>query len=229
MRTIVRFIVRLIIKLAVHVEVSGYEYLPPKGGFIAATNHLGIIDAALAFSVLDRWDIFIPVGEKWKDVPILHWMGKHLNFIFVDRFNPDLKALREMIHRLEQGQTMIIAPEGTRARDERLAEGKPGVAYLAAKSGFPVVPVAIAGSEDRIIFGNLKRLRRSRVTVTGSPAITVPPIPKTDREPFLRTWTDEIMCRVAVMLPEKNRGFYAGHPRVKELLDEANGRPQENI
>lgn len=220
MRNLIRFIIRLIIKLAVHVEIRGYEHLPPTGGFIAATNHLGIIDAALAYYALDRWDIFVPVAEKWEQVPILRWLGKYLNFVFVDRFNPDLKAMRAMIHRMEQGQTAIVAPEGTRARDEKMAEGKPGVAYLAAKSGLPVLPVALAGTEDRVIFGNLKRLRRSRVTVTGGAAIHVPPIPKTGREEYLRHWTDEIMCHIAVMLPERNRGHYADHPRLKELLNE---------
>lgn len=119
---------------------------------------------------------------------------------------------------MEEGQTLIIAPEGTRARDEKMAEGKHGVAYLAAKSGFPIVPVALAGTEDRVIFGNLKRLRRSRVVVTGGPAFTLPPLPKEDRDATLQKHTDEIMCRIAAMLPEKNRGYYAGHPRLKEFL-----------
>jgi 1-acyl-sn-glycerol-3-phosphate acyltransferase len=218
MRTIIRALIRLVINLAVKMEVRGYENLPPKGGFIIATNHLGIIDAALAFYALDQWDLFIPVAEKWEENWFLRWLGKHLNFIFVDRFNPDLKALREMIRRMEEGQTLVIAPEGTRARDEKMAEGKPGVAFLAAKSGFPVLPVALAGTEDRVIFGNLKRLRRSRVSVTGGPAIAIPPLPRDRREEALKEATDEIMCRIAVMLPEKNRGHYAEHPRLKELL-----------
>jgi len=217
MRNFIRALIRLVINLAIKMDVHGYENLPPKGGFIIATNHLGIIDAVIAHYALDQWDLFIPVAEKWEQNPLLRWLGKHLNFIFVDRFNPDLKALREMIRRMEEGQTLVIAPEGTRARDEKMAEAKPGVAYLAAKSGFPIIPVALAGTEDRIIFGNLKRLRRSHVSVTGGPAFTVPPIPKENREEFLKQWTDEIMCRVAVMLPERNRGYYAENPRLKEL------------
>ncbi len=218
MRRLVRFIVRLIVRLAVNVEIHGYENLPTKGGFVVATNHLGILDAALAYYALDQWDLFLPVAEKWEEVPILRWLGKHLNFIFVDRFNPDLKAIREMIRRMEEGQTLIIAPEGTRARDEKMAEGKPGVAYLASKSGFPIIPVALAGTEDRVIFGNLKKLCRPRVVVTGGPAFRLPPLPKENRDETLRKYTNEIMCRIAVMLPEKNRGFYAEHPRLKELL-----------
>ena len=221
MRNFIRSLIRLVINLVADVEISGRENLPPKGGFVVATNHLGILDAAMAYYALDQWDLFVPVAEKWEENALLRWLGKHLNFIFVDRFNPDLKALREMIHRMEDGQTLVIAPEGTRARDEKMAEAKAGVAYLAAKSGFPVLPVALAGTEDRIIFGNLKRLRRSRVRVTGGAAFHVPPIPRENREEFLKQWTDEIMCRIAVMLPEQNRGHYAEHPRIQQLLNES--------
>ena len=221
MRNFIRFLIRLVINLVVKVETSGWEYLPRQGGFVIATNHLGILDAAMAYYALDEWNLFVPVAEKWEENALLRWLGKHLNFIFVDRFHPDLKAIREMIRRMEAGQTLVIAPEGTRARDEKLAEGKAGVAYLAAKSGFPILPVAIAGTEDRIIFGNLKRLRRSRVKLTGGPAFTIPPIPRENREEFLKHWTDEIMCRIAAMLPEHNRGHYAEHPRLKQLLSES--------
>jgi 1-acyl-sn-glycerol-3-phosphate acyltransferase len=220
MRNLIRSLIRFVINIIASVEISGWEHLPPKGGFVVATNHLGILDAAMAYYALDRWDLFVPVAEKWEENAFLRWLGKHLNFIFVDRFHPDLKAMREMIRRMEDGQTLVIAPEGTRARDEKMAEAKPGVAFLAAKSGFPVLPVALAGTEDRVLFSNFKRLRRTHIRVTGGPAISVPPIPRENREEFLKQWTDEIMCRVAVMLPEHNRGFYADHPRLKELLAE---------
>ena len=220
MRNFIRSLIRFIINVVAKVEISGWEYLPRQGGFVVATNHLGILDAAMAYYALDQWNLFIPVAEKWEENAFLRWLGKYLNFIFVDRFNPDLKALREMLHRMEEGQTLVIAPEGTRARDEKMAEAKPGVAYLAAKSGFPILPVALSGTEDRIVFGNLRRLRRSHVKVTGGPPFTIPPMPRENREEFLKQATDEIMCRIAVMLPEHNRGYYAEHPRLKQLLNE---------
>ena len=149
----------------------------------------------------------------------MRWLGKQLNLIFVDRFNPDLKAMREMIKRMEDGQTLVIAPEGTRARDEKMAQGKPGVAYLASKMGWQIVPVAISGTEDRIFRGNLKQLRRTHIKITAGKSFMLPPFPKENREAVLQEYTDEIMCRIAVMLPERNRGYYAEHPRLKELLN----------
>ncbi|NUQ59273.1 MAG: 1-acyl-sn-glycerol-3-phosphate acyltransferase [Anaerolineales bacterium] len=151
---------------------------------------------------------------------ILRWLGGHLNAIFIDRFNPDLKSMREMMKRMEEGQTLVIAPEGTRARDEKMAQGKPGAAYLASKMGWTIVPVAISGSEDRLVLHNLKRFKRTPIRLVAGKPFTLPSFPKENREERLQEYTDEIMCRIAAMLPEHNRGYYANHPRLKELLEE---------
>lgn len=218
MKTIIVGIIRVVIWLVARVEIKGYENIPSKGGFVLAVNHLGFLDAPLAYYALDNWNLFIPVAEKWAEYGILRWLGKHLNAIFVDRFNPDLKSMREMMKRMEDGQTLVIAPEGTRARDEKMARGKPGVAYLASRSGWTILPVAISGSEDRLVLGNLKRFKRTTIRLTAGKTFTLPPFPKENREEKLQEYTDEIMCRIAVMLPEHNRGYYADHPRLQELL-----------
>ncbi|NWF63454.1 MAG: 1-acyl-sn-glycerol-3-phosphate acyltransferase [Chloroflexi bacterium] len=219
-KPIIVWIIRFVINCVARVKASGYENIPEKGGFVIAVNHLGFLDAPLAYYALDNWNLFIPVAEKWAKSAILRWLGKHLNAIFIDRFNPDLKAMREMINRMEQGQTLVIAPEGTRARDEKMAQGKPGVAYLASKMGWTIVPVAIIGTEDRIVLGNLKRFKKTNINLIAGKSFTLPPFPKENREEKLQEYTDEIMCRIAAMLPEHNRGFYAGHPRLKQLLAE---------
>ncbi|MBI2333289.1 MAG: 1-acyl-sn-glycerol-3-phosphate acyltransferase [Chloroflexi bacterium] len=220
MKRFIVWFIRFIIKRIANVEASGYENLPEKGGFVIAVNHLGFLDAPMAYYALDDWNLFIPVAEKWEESPILRWLGKHLNAIFIDRFNPDLKAMREMMNRMADGQTLVIAPEGTRARDEKMAQGKPGVAYLASKMGWTILPVAISGSEDRIVLHNLKHFKKTSIHLKAGKSFTLPPFPKENREEKLQEYTDEIMCRIAVMLPEKNRGYYAEHPRLKEFLAE---------
>ena len=216
-KNIIRSIIRTLLRLVAKVEIIHKENLHESGSYAFATNHLGILDALLAYYVLERWDFFIPVAEKWEEYAFLRWLAKHLNIIFIDRFNPDIRALRLILRRMDKGQVLIIAPEGTRSRTERMAEGKSGVSYLASKSQFPVIPVALTGTEDRIFFGNLKRLKRTKVTVTIGEAFTLPPLPKKNKDKALKEYTDEIMCKIAVMLPEKYRGFYAEHPRLREL------------
>jgi 1-acyl-sn-glycerol-3-phosphate acyltransferase len=218
MRNFLKWLIRLVFNLVADIEVAGREHVPESGAFVIATNHIGIIDIAMFHYVFDRFDMFIPVGEKWEKNSFIRFLGKNLNFLFVDRFKPDLKALRKMISLMESGHALVIAPEGTRSCTGALIEAKPGVAYLAARSGFPVVPVAITGTEDKVIIGNIKRFRKSKITLTGGAPFVIPPLPRESRDEALKTALDEIMCRIAALLPERYRGVYADHPRLKELL-----------
>lgn len=218
MRNLIRWLIRRLFNLIAHVEVRGYENLPTEGSFVLATNHLGIVDVPIAFYALDRWDMFVMIGEKWGDVGLLRWVGKYFNFLFIDRFNPDIKALRKVISLMKADNILVIAPEGTRSRVGALIEAKPGVSYLASKLDRPIVPVAIVGTEDKVLMSNLKKLRRSHFLITAGQPFTLPPLPRENRDEVLKQYTDEIMCHIAALLPEKYRGFYANHPRLKELL-----------
>lgn len=218
MRNFIRWLVRLLFNLIARVELKGYEHLPKEGSFVIATNHLGIVDAPIAFYALDRWDMFVLIAEKWEKVALFRWLGKHFNFIFIDRFNPDIKSLRKAISLMEEDNILVIAPEGTRSLVGSLIEARPGVSYLAARLNRPILPVALTGTEDSALFGNLKKLRRAHITVTAGPTFTLPPLPRENRDEVLKQYTDEIMCRIAALLPEKYRGVYADHPRLKEIL-----------
>ena len=212
-----RAIVRFAMKLIANIEVYGREKMPD-GNFIAAANHLGRLDTAALFCVIDRDDIIMPVAEKYKNHPLFGLMGRAVNAIWLNRFEADYSALREILARMEKGGMLVIAPEGTRSKTEALQEAKLGVAFLASKSGYPVIPVAVTGTEDRAILENLKHFRRSKIVIRGGDPFKIE-LPKgKGREEAMRTATDEIMCRIAAMLPEKYRGVYADHPRLKELL-----------
>jgi 1-acyl-sn-glycerol-3-phosphate acyltransferase len=142
--------------------------------------------------------------------------------VWLNRFEADFSALREILARMQKGGLMVIAPEGTRSKTEALQQGKMGAAFLASKSGYPVLPVALSGTEDRAVIENLKRFRRSKIRAVAGEVFTVD-IPKgKGREQAMRDATDEIMCRLAAELPEKYRGVYAEHPRLKELLANKN-------
>lgn len=219
MRRFLRLLIRFLINLIADVQISGYEYLP-EGSFVIASNHLGFLDVLLLFYAIDRPDMFIPVAEKWEKVALFRWLRKPLNLVFIDRFNPDIKALRKILHLMEAGNILVIAPEGTRSRTETMAEGRPGVAYLAARLERPIVPVGLYGTEDRKVLENLKHFRRSKIVVRAGPAFRLPPLPTRDRDQALRAYTDEIMCRIAALLPEKYRGVYREHPRLQELLQQ---------
>jgi 1-acyl-sn-glycerol-3-phosphate acyltransferase len=65
---------------------------------------------------------------------------------------------------------------------------------------------------------SFKKLKRPIAKIIVGDPFIVPPLPKQDRDVFLKTQTDEIMARIAILLPESHRGVYTNHPRVAELL-----------
>lgn len=217
MRAFLSRLIRILINIIAQVEIEGLEHVPQAGGYVMATNHLGRLDVALLFYALEG-NFILPVAEKYEH----HWLfgpvGDAMGAIWLDRFNADVRSVREILARMKAGGILVIAPEGTRSKSESMAAGKPGGAYLAMKAGLPILPVALAGTEDRLVLERLKRFRKSRIKVVVGPPFTLPPIKGRDREAALQEYTDEIMCRIAALLPEKYRGVYADHPRLKELL-----------
>ncbi len=216
---IICFFIRLIIRLIARVELSGRENLPAAKGYVIASNHIGKLDAALVYYALDRPDIIMLIAEKYRKNAFWRWLAKQVDGIFIDRFNPDIRALREAMKRLQKGGVLAIAPEGTRSMTGALIEAKPGGIYLAWKSGVPILPVALTGTQDAVVKERLTHFKRLNIKVTLGPAFTLPQEAKgKDREALLKEYTDEVMCRIAALLPEEMRGVYVGHPRLKELL-----------
>ena len=190
----------------------------PQGNVLLAANHLGRLDTAVLLYALDREDLIIAIAEKYKNHPLFGPMGRTVDAVWLNRFEADFSALREILARMQKGGLMVIAPEGTRSKTEALQEGKMGVALLASKSGYPIVPISLTGTEDRSVVENIKKFRRSKIRAVAGEPFTIE-VPKgKGREQAMRQATDEIMCRIAAELPEKYHGFYAEHPRLKELL-----------
>ena len=212
-----RSIVRFVMNIIADVEVVGMENLP-QGNVIVAANHLGRLDTAVLLYILDREDIIMAVAEKYKNHLLFGAIGRAANAIWLNRFEADFAALREILARMQQGGLMVIAPEGTRSKTASMQQGKMGAAFLASKSGYPVLPVALTGPEDAGVIANLKRFRRSKIKVAAGAVYSIE-IPKgKGRDQAMNEATDELMCRIAALLPESYRGYYKDFPRVKELM-----------
>jgi len=87
---------------------------------------------------------------------------------------------------------------------------------LALRTGVPIVPVALSGTEDAV--EKLLRFKRPHITAKYGKPIIPPKLDRQDREGQLDKLTTEIMCQIAAMMDEKYHGFYSGHPRLKEIL-----------
>lgn len=226
---LVRFLNRLLVKIILDIEFINLESAPREGALIVAGNHLGVLDALIVYYVIDRRDYIVMVAEYHRQYAFRRFLAKQVDAIFVDRYQADFAVLREVLKRLAAGGVLIISPEGTRSKTGGLLPGQPGTAYLAAKSGVPVLPVSIIGSEDSLVMPNLKRLRRSPVKITFGKPLYFDPVKREHRQEILQNYTDEIMCQIAALLPEAYRGVYSDHPRLKEMIDEPGYRAPEPI
>jgi 1-acyl-sn-glycerol-3-phosphate acyltransferase len=214
---IVRFISRLILRIIARVELNNFHKIPDVGACLVVSNHLGRLDAMLAMILTDREDVILMVADKYKAYAFWRFMVRQLDAIWLNRNEADFAAMRQVHRRLKAGGIAAIAPEGTRSTTEALLPGKPGAAYLATKANVPIIPVAIVGTEDRVVRHQLKRLRRLHIIIhTGDPFL-LPQPERSRRDEMLAQATEEIMCRIGSMLPEQYRGVYAGHPRLQEL------------
>jgi 1-acyl-sn-glycerol-3-phosphate acyltransferase len=120
---------------------------------------------------------------------------------------------------MQNGGVLAIAPEGTRSKSGALIQARPGGIYLAWKAGVPILPVAVTGTQDALVVDRLKHLKRLDIKATVGTAFTLPQEARgKGRETLLQEYTDDVMCRIAALLPEEMRGVYAEHPRIKELL-----------
>ncbi len=212
--------IRFLVNRLTQFDVINPEHLPETGGVLVTTNHLSRLDTPLLLAITDREDLVAIVAKKYQEKPFFKWVLKKVGWmVWMDRSRTDLSAIRDALHYLRHGAMVGIAPEGTRSQDAQgLLQGKQGAALMAARASVPIVPVGIIGSDD--VYSQWVKLRRPRITVRVGESYTLPEFDMDDRQGWLSKYTDEIMCRIAALLPEEYRGFYKDHPRLRELLAE---------
>lgn len=215
-RQSLRNFVKWVLEGLTDLTVTGTENVPMTGGIILATNHMSRLDTPLLLAGIPRNDLGALVAHKYRFNPLFAFMVWATDSFWINREITDYHAIRAGVDALRKGRILGIAPEGTRSRVAALIHGKPGTALLAELSKAPILPVAIAGSET--VMRGIMRLKKPPVRIQFGKPFKLPALDRENREEGLKRNTDEIMCRIAAMLPEKYWGVYADHPRLKEIL-----------
>ena len=200
-------LIKLIAKICLDVKVEGLENYPPKGPLLVAINHIGDSDVPALISILPTPPDALGKIELY-DLPILGKLIDWYGVIWLHRGRSDIRALRAALDGFAEGRIIVIAPEGKYSVTGALEEGNGGAAFLAYKSGAPILPIAITGTENENVYGHLKRFRRARVQVkvgkmfglTGQASA---------RQEAVAQGTHQIMAALASLLPEKYRGEYS--------------------
>ena len=186
-------------------RVEGTENLPLTGPAILMINHIAFVDPIVVLGNLPRNVVPLAKIEVY-NLPVIGIIPRLWNVIPVRRGEVDRRALEQALAVLKAGEIVLAAPEGHRS--PALQEGKEGIAYLAYKSGAPVVPVAVEGTEGVIKFGLKRPADPGAIVRLGQPFCFKTMTGRPSRA-ALRQMTDEAMYRLAAMLPEHRRGFYA--------------------
>lgn len=158
-----------IAKTFFNYRVVGAENLIEEGPCIIAANHCSYLDPPLV-GVAFRRGIHYLARKTLLDWPVLGPIFPQLNVIPVDQKNADRSALMGAIRVVREGGAVLIFPEGTRSPDGRLQPAQPGIGMIAAKTGAPVVPVAISGSHQALPRGR-SWPKRSAISVRIGPPI----------------------------------------------------------
>jgi 1-acyl-sn-glycerol-3-phosphate acyltransferase len=212
-----RWVFSALIKLLSEPKIEGLENLPDSGAFLITSNHMSMADIPLGFMYLGDPNIRGWAAAKWSGHPLLAPIVHIGGGVFIRRGEVDRSSLREAIDWLKSGKPFALAPEGTRSRNGALQRAKTGAAYLAAVADVRVVPMGIVGTDQafRTLF---LKLRRPELTLRIGTPFKLPPLDENHRNASLRENTDEIMCRIAMLLPPRHWGYYAEYPRLQELL-----------
>jgi len=204
---VARVIVRVLLKLLTHCQVKGRENIPSQGPLLIVANHLSLADPPLLGVSLSRKVIFMAKKELFRFRLSGYFIGS-LGAFPVHRGQLDRKALRQAHQILADGLALVMFPEGTRSRSGRLRPAFPGPALIAMRSGAPILPVGIIGTEK--IRGVTWLLRRPQITVNVGHPFYLPPVSSRLTKAELAELTNSIMERVAELLPLKYRGDYGG-------------------
>jgi 1-acyl-sn-glycerol-3-phosphate acyltransferase len=172
------WISRLFLKLVCMIffppRCHGLKHIPRQGGFIVASNHLSNIDPLLLGIIMKPQLHFLGKDSLFQN----KFFGAFLRIVHVipiKRESADVGALRESLKRLRRGCPLLIFPEGVRAGSKtvirRAGAAYSGIGFLAIKSGVPVIPVKIIGTDEVLPPGG-RKLKRHRVTVIVGPALS---------------------------------------------------------
>lgn len=127
------------------VEIRGFENIPKDRPVLFVGNHRSFFDIIISYSIHPPFMGFVAKKEL-KKIPLLAPWMRNMHCLFLDRSDPKegLKMIQEGVANLNNGISMYIYPEGTRAhRDDEMKEFKAGSLKMAEKAKVPIVPVAI--------------------------------------------------------------------------------------
>lgn len=194
-------------------QIKGLENLPKDKGFIIAANHVSACDPLMVAAALRKfaWKHFLPRNKRFYFIGAVGLRRKIFKYHFISvainvfrekmAYLPaDRQGLKRAIELLEDGNIIIIFPEGHMNASPCLLRGKKGVALMMLYSGAPVVPAGCFAPRVRNVWQFIKRLFKEKKVVFGSSILVSRAQPSQNRrfyEKSVKDIMDIIMSSIA--------------------------------
>lgn len=210
---LVRRVFNLIWKRYVEEHVHGREHIPD-GPCLFICNHLSNADGYTLYRAFQPKQVFFLAGVKLQSTVLTRLGVEAVDTIPIRAGSPDVEALKRAVETLKAGKSVLIFPEGTRSRTGQLLRAKKGAALIARRSGVPIVPVALTGTEQFLPINEQdmggEKIRHARVDVRFGRPFRVEELDLTgaEGEDERQRLADAMMRRVAEMLPARYQGYY---------------------
>jgi 1-acyl-sn-glycerol-3-phosphate acyltransferase len=195
----------LLTKLYFRLEIHGREHVPTHGPFVLAPVHRSNLDFILVSTLTRTRMRYMGKASIWK----WSWGGKFVSMLGafpVHRGSADREALRTCLAVIENGEPLVMFPEGTRRSGPLVEDLFDGPAYVAARTGAPLVPVGIGGSDKAMPLGS-KLVRPHRIVLVVGEPIAPPPGDGTGRvrRRVVRELTERLRASVQALYDEARR------------------------
>lgn len=188
--------VRLLLRVFGRWQVTGAENVPASGPVILAANHLSFADPPTVGAGLRRKAWYMGKDDLFQQ-PFLRWLFGQMQAFPVRRGTGDLAAMKKCLQVLAAGEALVLFPEGTRHPAGAPGEAEIGVGMLALRSGAPVVPVFLSGTEKMLPRSGVLHFARVRVRY-GKPITFPPGAQKPDRNDYAAA-ADAIMQAILAL------------------------------
>jgi len=187
------------------LEIHGREHIPSHGPFVLAPVHRSNLDFILVSALTRTRMRYMGKASIWK-YPTLGRFFSMLGAFPVRRGSADRESLRTCMRIIENGESLVMFPEGTRREGPVVEDLFDGPAYVAARTGVPLVPVGIGGSAEAMPVG-AKLIRPHKiVVVVGEPVL--PPVGDGSgrvKRRVVREMTDQLQARLQALYDEARR------------------------
>jgi len=213
LRDLVNFVIKVLISIACRIDANELNKVAAAGPLILATNHINFLEIPLIYLWMQPRPLYALIKIETTRHPFFGFLADSWGGIPVRRGEFDRSALMACIKIMEDGNILAISLEGTRSGDGKLLKGYPGVIPIALKTGAPIQPVAFYGHEN--FWNNIISLKRTDFkVVVGEPFMIKDRGLGMSRE-VRQEIVDQIMLRLASLMPEKYRGVYSDLSQLK--------------